>query len=785
MINFPKNQQQIDLLSNGRGVSSTSVHRYLQMFSISDISDTAFINQLKHTLTGLSPMGGSSVGKVYQVGNLIIKVSEACDPSTGQPHTDASGRPNINTQELCIYAQRGDPIYRIPNTLYNKTNILGSNIILENLVGMLIRSYTQDFTPSFIDIYGFQYDTSSLSKPVYGIMEMLDKIESLGKTRPINRYDIAFIMFELFHALDIAQQTNRYVHYDLYDENVMLRDNKGLKVNMFTLGNGEYLYTYYEYDAVIIDHGYSRLETNDEIITPMLFMNRNMPDTPKPVPKRGMVDYLFDPMYDVLTITIKFFYKLRENPEFKDLIEYLLIKVFKARDLNHAISLLRDLTYFGTTKKTPWKPKVPEIHIPVKVSAQNAGFAGISTTKEMVSHTISYIRANLNGQIKDPFSGKEILITNFTHLLSHLNNTGRFYISDQIIGNVNEVTKYIRPHDADIMDTTFYNYRIADQDLQFKDDVVKIKLYNGGKPNVQPTTIRDTVESFNKTFATASMVTDPKTGNMIRFGPQWYQVAHIKTSEGLKSGYSFRFDCCYIFQNTIFHNPKVKSGVSINVSFFKIENSNQLSLGRFKTENYQSDIKPNPLYEPYYGTIVIKTNGMLDILDAKEDIDATKYKYYAQAGPVLVYNSRAQYKSKLFNLLAPDGSYMFRSREPSNGEANVAIFPDGYPNARGAIAPGEFKHAANPNPRSAILIMRNNDVKFIQVEGRGNRGPGMDMLQLTDLCLAEGAVKAINVDGGGSSRLTWRGIGDTEITGSNPSAIESYPAGSTLSFIKN
>jgi hypothetical protein len=71
----------------------------------------------------------------------------------------------------------------------------------------------------------------------------------------------------------------------------------------------------------------------------------------------------------------------------------------------------------------------------------------------------------------------------------------------------------------------------------------------------------------------------------------------------------------------------------------------------------------------------------------------------------------------------------------------------------GAILPAMPSHASDLNPRTCIFRDANDNVFYINVEGREPSigGMGLDLFDLATLCKALGAVEAINLDGGGSS----------------------------------
>lgn len=76
----------------------------------------------------------------------------------------------------------------------------------------------------------------------------------------------------------------------------------------------------------------------------------------------------------------------------------------------------------------------------------------------------------------------------------------------------------------------------------------------------------------------------------------------------------------------------------------------------------------------------------------------------------------------------------------------------------GEIQPGLPMHASDLNPRTCLMIDDKDNVMIIEVEGRRPfcGGIGIDLFDLARWCKAFGAKHAINLDGGGSSKLLWK-----------------------------
>jgi hypothetical protein len=99
------------------------------------------------------------------------------------------------------------------------------------------------------------------------------------------------------------------------------------------------------------------------------------------------------------------------------------------------------------------------------------------------------------------------------------------------------------------------------------------------------------------------------------------------------------------------------------------------------------------------------------------------------------------------------------------------------------LHPGFLAHAGNPNPRSALMIDRYDNVYFINVKGRKYDAYGMDLVQLAKICQNLGAVQAINLDGGGSSQMIWKDPNKNVIEMCDPRDAVTYPIGSIISYV--
>lgn len=114
----------------------------------------------------------------------------------------------------------------------------------------------------------------------------------------------------------------------------------------------------------------------------------------------------------------------------------------------------------------------------------------------------------------------------------------------------------------------------------------------------------------------------------------------------------------------------------------------------------------------------------------------------------------------LVKLAKPDGLFMEVQFNKTNLNLPyfVGFFSREGTKFAGLIPPGFPTHASDLNPRTCLFIDENDNMFVVQVEGRhvSCGGIGIDLFDLAKLCLAMGAVYAINLDGGGSSKLLWK-----------------------------
>lgn len=738
------------------------IDNFINLFDITNYSSQRDIQLLENELnTRGILLGAGAMGKTYKLiidgKDRVVKKMALCVPENVPV-------PDI-TRQLCGIAQGGDLVFRVPVTQNNKTLVLAPNYVTENLVGLLITKSLKKYTPSFVKNYAFYFNRQNPEKTVYSIAEMLEKIEPKINTE----LDYIYMMFQLMQSLSCAQKLNKFTHFDLHNGNLMCRNYNANKINCYEIGNGQYLYTNFSYDTAIIDFGFSRMEFKENILAPRATLQ----------PPFDMLDrFEFNPYYDVFTILYFSYMNLTgKNQEvFKGAYPPYNLQSDQNK-LTNTLNISRILfSYFFNNKSENitdayiqqylsnyWRPDPKKlVSSPIR----------LSTPTEMLQKIASYIK-----QILPQYNGS---LTDKNSIVNYINQH-KFFITNVYI-NLDGIIFFKSPKEnIDYSSTPLYKFVAKDTDksdyfeVLYSNDI-RTGLRSRNNQKMLDLNIRKNILPVNYT------VSNSMKAGIRDFNNQNIHVLLIDQEGGIKNGYKFKFDCCGSDQRNYFTiNSKIDSGATINSTFFYIRSTFE-PVGYYKTDDILID-KPIPkLFESYYGVVGISDKGLLEI----NSYD-TRYNYsnVLSCGAILVKNGVKAFDYNMFNLQV-GGKYLFVSKYDEQNP-NLEWYDVGHGLVKnvGKIDNGELYHASNPNPRSALGITRDNKVVFIHVEGRDNRGVGMDFDQLADLCLSLGLKDAINLDGGGSSKITWKKPGQNIVNVAGDfNALSAYPVGGIIGFVR-
>lgn len=702
---------------------------FLAIFDENYFSNQDLINQIIQRLNGndVTRIGeASAAGQIFLIGNWVVKVTYLCPPDIG---TKSS-----YLQIICRQSQSGDIIFRVPSSYNNKLLLSAPAYITESLVSIILSSKKlRVYTDGFPHSPGFQYDKNN--KAVFTVMELLQPLYPKLKNNTTS--SVLQMFFQVSWALNAAQKMFKFTHYDLHAGNVMTRAKSPDQMLVYSLGNGDNMYIMSDFECVIIDFGLSRLETDKVmVISSSNFGPTGRKDVPNYQPD-AMNFYEYNPYVDLFEFFNFIFNQIetRENlnidPRLKRVlnIDYYKLNVngLSERQIDDLIEATKNRILMGT-----WRANPSEI---AKLDVAN-DIHPPCTPYEFMLKICDRVKA-----IQKEDNTPNDKISHFNRL-----RTIGVLVSNEIINYNNNMKIYPPVKEQPNMDTTFYP-TVLSRGSGTKFDSIEIE---------QEITIE---------------------------GVYIHKVI-INQKLALAEGYKFNFDCCRTDIRSLMRSKNIKSGVAINASFFQIK-GDFTPVGYYRTEEMTSDNQLDPMYSKFFAKLgITRRNGYLDI--SRDSDDMEKYDQVITSGPLLVWNGTALLNKENIEQL-DNNIRIFRCRQPTNDREKEQQFlpmEDGTFNPNCNMSPGALAHAGELNPRTAVMIDANNMVTFLYIEGRDKRGPGMNLVQLADYCVTAGAVKAVNLDGGGSSQLIWRALGDTVIYQSNPQHDFGYPVGSILSLTK-
>lgn len=735
---FVDEQMNIDekIIGESSEIFIEDIDDFLKSFSINFFDDFYFLNEIKNKIEdGGQTIGEpSAIGSIYEIEDedYIIKKSNYCP-------TGGSRIQIINT--LCDMAKNGDLVFRIANTNINKTVIFAPNYITEPIIGIYMNKLTKKYTSSFMKTLNFQYDRTNPEKSVYIISEKLENINNYVGDIPSYLYFI----FQIVHGLNIGQKMAKFVHYDLHQNNVMARKNIN-NINIYPIENGTFLYTKFDFDSVMIDFGFSRMETKNCILTLRALMRgANRMDF--------MDHYEFNPYYDLFCLLYTNSVKLLQEEPSAELTEisFKLFELFLNAPKENTNQFINN--YLEHVKINNWRPYPERLNTKLEGIEWN----NPSNPSEMLAKIVNLI----------DFYVKSPSITNPQEIDQFLDQN-KFFVSDQLI-KLNNAKIFKSLSHSKTMDNTFYswqNFNHANTPESFKN--ITISSFHD-----IPIGVNNEIKNYHHTLPNSVI-------NNNNFSNQKINIVEIDQEKGIQNNYKFNFDCCRLDVRNFFQNKNIDSGVAVNAGFFNIF-SNFSPIGEFKNNDLYFNNEINQKYKNHYGIVGIDINGYINIDDKEK---RGKYKQYITCGPRLVKDGEIIFTEDIFDERDDNGTYIWQCRKATNNE-NIRdeIFEDNIPNCN-YIKPGELSHSSNPNPRTALGIKHDRSVVMFYIEGRDKRGSGVDMVQLAQICSIYGCVDAINFDGGISSRIVWKKPGESVLNQFNPELDFMYPVGNILSFTK-
>jgi hypothetical protein len=177
------------------------------------------------------------------------------------------------------------------------------------------------------------------------------------------------------------------------------------------------------------------------------------------------------------------------------------------------------------------------------------------------------------------------------------------------------------------------------------------------------------------------------------------------------------------------------------------------NVGYYKTEDMNSIVLDDPIPEPYkqyYGVVNINMTpeGTMDSASITKQPDSVS-NIVLSGAPVLVHDTWS-FDNELSKATDKSEELVVKL---SNPLLNLDIF--GLCVGQNVLG-GFLNHGMGANPRMVLGINSAGDLLLVNVEGRNERGGGVDFTQLSRLVKSLGCKYAINLDGGKTSDIIYK-----------------------------
>lgn len=717
-----------------------SVESFVSRFNTQEYSNGEQVRLINRFVKESTAIGKGLVGSVFDIPdtNYVVKVSKLCE--------------DRRIEQLCEMSKNGDSVYKIPFTPSNKTLIMAPNYVSETIIGKILSSES----PSFVDINHFYFDTNNVNFEQNATFIIMEKLGSAILPKLVGINEIIYFFLQIFQALSVAQSKFSFVHGHLHMGNVLPRTHKpGTNIKCYETQNGKFLYTYFDYDNVITDFGFSRIETENSILIPLMELNEKASD-----------NFVFNPYLDVFSILSVVYYKSGCDPVNK----YISPELVSPQTQEYVKTLFE--FFFGGIQIDPdfIKSNVVDADgIPWWLDSGKL-FSNVRTHLSNASEMFDYITDLIEtSQLKrqppstDPEAVLEWLKTN------------RFYVSN-IRMNFNGPQPQFIKHVLKSENMRFSKLQLSATKETVIDGTIRVSYYENF----------DTIPRHKMEYNL--VVPETITNGVKDFSNQNIYIARFSQGSALQKGYSFRFDCCNVETREYFKTTKFSSGIVVNSVFFDL--FKKTPIGYYKIGDIIMDNPVPTRYEKYYSYVCINKEGKLVFTSGD---DKLSYDQILTCGAVIMKDGKPVFTKD--NITATDlniqnrPEFIFLAGPKLRGPIYKTTFEtiggvSAYLRNVENIKPGELLHGGNPNPRTMIGLSRDGDtVYIIRIEGRDKRGVGMDFIQMGELCTTLGIHNAINLDGGRSSQMCWKRTGDNTIYIAGTS-LNSYPVGGVISLVK-
>lgn len=725
---------------------------------INDFHDTdnSFLNTLYSQMNSNNLIGSGGVGKVYLVGKYVIKEATPCLSNLPQL------KPYCNDLKTLV---EGNPLVIIP---YGKKNrYILPNLLSEGIIGMFFKE--SEISIHLSGILGTFILVNKGEPSLYFVMERYfpifqNKLNSMF-THPLH---YLYLLFQVSSGLLESQQNFRFTHYDLHLDNVLVDSwPENIEYLEYSLPNSAKIQIpkkYCPFIAKITDYGTSRLETIDALVTPSVY---SYPDA---------TFGEFNPSYDIISFVGSTLFHYRTSHIFRPLLHSNL--EFYMVLLNFVLWMFNDSNINLRSKELSELQRVSKVigeKYYKKDSQGNVYFRPISTQGNLVNFT-------------NTKSMTEIVI----YLANMMEKLGMTSSENKNVLKLPSSKKYIQYDTITPFTTT-----LKSPPFPKIGEVTSTNI----SMDIQPSYIN--VKTYRVLYSSPpndfNFIISPK---QIESCP--YQEHYITAITVNKNtfGYSFSSECCMLDPSNYLRLNNF-TGFTINGGFFNI-GKDYLPIGPYRDQTSNFNKYPIPeKYKDSYGYIAMRGNELIITRDMN---DTSNFEFVFSTGPILIEKGEIVFNpyQEKFACVDPNqlidpvkvisekdvsvtiSGYFDYSADNGKCTRKYVDSPKTFPNCN-KIKAGDLSHSDNPNPRSAICILKNGDYIFLTIEGREERGVGIDLKALSSSIIKNfpNVQTAINLDGGRSSNMAWRTSDNpNNVYISNPNHMYQYPVGNILTFKK-
>lgn len=710
-----------------------------------DVKEISF-DEIPYDSENLTLLGEGGRGKVYAIEGEPNKVFKYQTPIEYPPKGKCTQDGYDITHPFTVY-ESTYPENRHIMTL--------PAIVSEGLIGgMLNKLLDYKYTINFLRTYELGY----LPDPATSFLT-LEKVQTDIDQMVRNDNDFLLLLFQFLHGIMVAQEMISFTHYDSHPGNLLYIPTN-LEYIKYPLVNKSVTIRTRGFILKIADYGSAVGKYRSTFVNPF----------PYNCIQRTYA--VFNPQYDILA----FWGSLLVDSPSPFLQNNMLVKKARNLDRDLLIRLFRiffnppgDLTEFDQIKD--W---ITSTYFSVNIQARPRWRPrDLDWVKYFKIKSVHYLLDDLATLLQERGLATEEEVGGSTIKLNRLPR----YVLDQIAPEISYFTAQQPSVDSEVLP----GIRLRSFSVK---SLGEVKYYN-----LVPSK-KETQQCRNNPGS-----------NMVE-KTQYISEVIINLDTAMANGYRFNLECCRVSLLDYMTLNKLE-GVAINGGFFDI-NKSYLPTALFKNRHLSKNSVQIPnIYLRFFGMYNIDEKGLIHL--GRIEPERLKSAQFEACGPLLVYDGKVMITEEVINIIyknklpfqcsiptVPGNKNKFLTlNEASANFCNrpAPLPPDiQIPNCD-AITGGELSHASNPNPRSMILTRINSQgahqIVFVVVEGRNERGDGMDLIELARFAVERyKADRAVSLDGGSSSNIVLKMPGNPTYYVVNEKKETKYPVGSIISFTK-